>query len=65
MFDLAVIGSPDDVLPRLRWLADQGVTQINVGPPLGPDPRRTITLLGERLLPALATAHRTEKERKN
>jgi 5,10-methylenetetrahydromethanopterin reductase len=56
MFDLAVIGSPDEVLPRLRWLADQGVTQINIGPPLGPDPRRTIAILGERLLPALAAA---------
>ena len=53
MFDLAITGSVEDVLPRLQSLAAQGVTQINFGPPLGPDPRRTIELLGERLLPAL------------
>jgi len=54
MFDLAVVGSADDVMPALERLAAQGVTQINVGPPLGPDPRRTIALLGERILPAFA-----------
>ena len=54
MFDLAVVGAVDDILPRLESLAAQGVTQINVGPPLGPDPNRTITLLGERILPAFA-----------
>ena len=62
MFDLAVIGAPDDVLPKLTWLAEQGVSQINMGPPLGPDPRRTIELAGERILPALrsiATASST------
>jgi 5,10-methylenetetrahydromethanopterin reductase len=53
MFDLAVLGGVEDVLPRLEWLRGQGVTQINVGPPLGPDPRRTIALLGERVLPRL------------
>jgi 5,10-methylenetetrahydromethanopterin reductase len=54
MFDLAITGSVEDVLPRLRSLVAQGVSQINFGPPLGPDPRRTIELLGERVLPALA-----------
>jgi 5,10-methylenetetrahydromethanopterin reductase len=54
MFELSVLGTVDDVRPRLEWLVAQGVTQINVGPPLGPDPRRTIALLGERLLPHLA-----------
>ena len=53
MFDLAILGTTDDVLPGLQRLVAQGVTQINVGPPLGPDPHRTITLLGERLLPQL------------
>lgn len=54
MFDLAIVGTPDDVRPRLAQLVAQGVSQINVGPPLGPDPRRTIELLGERILPGLA-----------
>jgi 5,10-methylenetetrahydromethanopterin reductase len=54
MFDLAITGSVEDVLPRLQSLVAQGVSQINFGPPLGPDPRRTIELLGDRILPALA-----------
>jgi len=54
MFDLAILGTADDVRPGLERLVAQGVTQINVGPPLGPDPRRTIALLGEHVLPRLA-----------
>jgi 5,10-methylenetetrahydromethanopterin reductase len=53
MFDLAIAGTVDDVLPRLAWLVSQGVTHVNFGPPLGPDPRRAIELLGQRVLPAL------------
>ena len=53
MFDLAITGAVEDVLPRLAGLVAQGVSQINFGPPLGPDPRRAIELLGERVLPAL------------
>ena len=48
MFDLAVLGESTAILPRLRKLIEQGITQVNFGPPLGPDPRRTIELLGER-----------------
>ncbi|HWE63088.1 MAG TPA: LLM class flavin-dependent oxidoreductase [Chloroflexota bacterium] len=58
MFDLAILGTVEDVRPRLLRLAAQGVTQINVGPPLGPDPRRTIALLAERLIPELRHAAR-------
>ena len=54
MFDLAIAGTVDDVLPRLIGLVAQGVTQINVGPPLGPDPRRAIELLGTHVLPRLS-----------
>ena len=54
MFELAILGTTEDVLPGLQTLIAQGVTQINVGPPLGPDPQRTIALLGERILPLLA-----------
>jgi 5,10-methylenetetrahydromethanopterin reductase len=37
MFRLAIYGDPEEMLERLRWLAACGVTQINIGPPLGPD----------------------------
>lgn len=55
MFDLAVLGTAADVQPRIRRLVEQGATQVNLGPPLGPDPRRTIALFAERLMPALRT----------
>ena len=53
MFDLAILGTVDDIMPGLARLVEQGATQVNVGPPLGPDPTRTITLLGERVLPIM------------
>jgi 5,10-methylenetetrahydromethanopterin reductase len=37
MFRLAIYGDPEAMVARLRWLAERGVTQINIGPPLGPD----------------------------
>ena len=36
MFDLAVTGTAEDCCRAWLALADQGVTQINFGPPLGP-----------------------------
>jgi 5,10-methylenetetrahydromethanopterin reductase len=54
MFDLAITGTSDDVRPGLTSLVAQGVTQVNFGPPLGPNPRRTIELLGSQVLPYLA-----------
>jgi len=47
MFRLAIYGDPDAMLERLRSLAAAGVTQINLGPPLGPDPERSLRLTGE------------------
>jgi 5,10-methylenetetrahydromethanopterin reductase len=37
MFRLAIFGSPEDMIAKIRWLQSKGVTQINIGPPLGPD----------------------------
>lgn len=37
MFRLAIYGEPEEMVDRVRWLAARGVTQINIGPPLGPD----------------------------
>lgn len=50
MFRLAIFGDPEAMLERLRWLAARGVTQINIGPPLGPDPEAALRLTGERVL---------------
>jgi 5,10-methylenetetrahydromethanopterin reductase len=53
MLRIAVAGSSDDVIARLDALVDAGVRHVSFGPPLGPDPARTVELLGLEVLPAL------------
>lgn len=53
MFRLAIYGSPAEMVDRLRWLVARGVTQINIGPPLGPDPEAALRITGEQVLPQL------------
>jgi 5,10-methylenetetrahydromethanopterin reductase len=53
MFRLAIYGSPEEMLAKVRWLAEQGVGQINLGPPLGPEPERALQITGERIIQAL------------
>lgn len=50
MFRLAIYGDPEAMLERLRWLAARGVTQINIGPPLGPDPDAALRLTADLVL---------------
>lgn len=51
MLRLAIVGTPEEVIERIEWLAEQGVTQVNLGGPLGPNPREAIRLIGERVIP--------------
>jgi 5,10-methylenetetrahydromethanopterin reductase len=51
MHGLAITGSPRDAIRKIEMLAAAGVTQVSVGGPLGPDPRETIRLFGERIIP--------------
>ncbi len=51
MMQLAVVGSPKDAIAKIEMLAQAGVTQVSVGGPLGPDPRETIRLFGEQVIP--------------
>lgn len=51
MTDLAIRGTPDDVISRIESLADMGVTQVSLGGPLGPDPNEAIRLMGEYVIP--------------
>jgi 5,10-methylenetetrahydromethanopterin reductase len=53
MFRLAIYGDPDEMLARVRWLAERGVTQVNLGPPLGADPERALRVTGERVIARL------------
>ncbi len=51
MLGLAVVGTPKQIIPRIELLIESGITQISIGGPLGPDPKRTIELLGDQVLP--------------
>ena len=51
MTNLAIRGTPTDVVRRVETIADMGVTQINLGGPLGPDPAEAIRLMGEQVIP--------------
>ncbi len=51
MFRLAISGTPDRVIEKIEQVAALGVTQINLGGPLGPDPTEAIRLMGEEVIP--------------
>jgi len=51
MLNLAIGGTPEDVIRRIEAIAEMGVTQINLGGPLGPDPAEAIRLMGEQVIP--------------
>ncbi len=51
MLGLAIVGMPEDAVAAIEGLAAAGVTQANLGGPLGPDPAEAIRLVGERVIP--------------
>ena len=51
MTDLAIRGTPDDVIRRIETIADMGITQVSLGGPLGPDPDEAIRLMGKFVIP--------------
>jgi 5,10-methylenetetrahydromethanopterin reductase len=52
MLRLAIVSSPADAVAAIERLADDGVTQVCIGGPLGPDPAEAVRLIGERVIPA-------------
>jgi 5,10-methylenetetrahydromethanopterin reductase len=53
MLRIGVVGTADDLLPRLEGLVRMGVRHVSFGPPLGPDPLSAIEVLGRDVLPRL------------
>ncbi|MBV1767786.1 MAG: LLM class flavin-dependent oxidoreductase, partial [Methanobacterium sp.] len=43
----SIVGTPDDLIPKIEALGEQGVTQYVVGSPIGPDKEKSIKLMGE------------------
>jgi 5,10-methylenetetrahydromethanopterin reductase len=50
MFQLAIYGAPQDMVAKVRWLQSKGVTQINIGPPLGPNREQALRQTGEMVM---------------
>lgn len=51
MYRLALTGTPKQVITQIERLADQGITQVNLGGTIGPDPKEAIRLMGEQVIP--------------
>ncbi len=51
MYKLALAGTPKEIISQIERLAEQGITQVNLGGPLGPDPEEAIRLMGEEVIP--------------
>lgn len=47
MLRIGIVGSPADVIERLKPLVAAGASHLSFGPPLGPDPRAAVMLLGQ------------------
>jgi 5,10-methylenetetrahydromethanopterin reductase len=53
MLNIGITGTGADLLPRLTALVAAGARHISFGPPLGPNPREAIAVLGREVLPVL------------
>jgi 5,10-methylenetetrahydromethanopterin reductase len=51
MLGLAIYGSPDDCIGKLEKLDRAGIDVAMIGSPLGPDPKNSIQILGEKIIP--------------
>lgn len=55
MLALGITGSVAQVVQRCQSVRAMGATHLSFGPPLGPDVREALDVLGTEVLPALAT----------
>jgi len=51
MLRIGVVGTAQDLIPRLENLISLGARHLSFGPPLGPDPVAAIEILGKEVLP--------------
>jgi len=51
MLRLAIHGSPDDCIAKLEKLDKAGIDVAMIGSPLGPNPKESIRIIGEKIIP--------------
>jgi 5,10-methylenetetrahydromethanopterin reductase len=56
MLRIGVVGTSQDLIPRLETLVTMGARHLSFGPPLGPDPLAAIEILGKEVLPRFRDA---------
>jgi 5,10-methylenetetrahydromethanopterin reductase len=56
MLRIGVVGTAQDLIPRLENLVSLGARHFSFGPPLGPDPLAAIEILGRDVLPRFRDA---------
>jgi len=49
----SLYGTPEDVVEKIKGLAEMGVTQVVAGSPIGPNKERSIKLIGKEVIPAV------------
>jgi 5,10-methylenetetrahydromethanopterin reductase len=54
MMRIGIVGTAEDLIPRLEGLVAAGARHLSFGPPLGPDPFEAIDVLGREVLPHFA-----------
>jgi 5,10-methylenetetrahydromethanopterin reductase len=58
MMSLGLSGAPEEIVARCGDLVAAGAEHVSFGPPLGPDRRAAVRLLGEDVVPALRARRR-------
>jgi 5,10-methylenetetrahydromethanopterin reductase len=56
MLRIGIVGTAQDLIPRLETLVSMGARHLSFGPPLGPDPLAAIEILGKEVLPRFRDA---------
>ncbi len=51
MLRIGIVGTPDDLIPRLETLVAMGARHLSFGPPLGPDPVAAVEAFGRAIIP--------------
>ena len=51
MLRIGIVGTPEDLIPRLEALVAMGARHLSFGPPLGPDPVAAVEALGRAVIP--------------
>ncbi len=51
MLRIGIVGTPEELIPRLEHLVSLGVKHLSFGPPLGPDPIEAVEGIGRVVIP--------------